>query len=415
MRNIMKVLWVTSSYPRGRNDILSPFLHELAKRLAKSEIEIHVLTPSDKGLQKVENLGGVIIHRYNYFIPGFQRLTYGSGMAVNLKESLLAKFQLLPYFIFTLINILRLLNREKFDVVHAHWAFPSGYIVSVARNILNFPVVLTLHGTEIFLVKKFKIARPFISYSLKNSDIILSNSNYTKEKADEIFKNRNNLVLPMGVDTLRFKQISRQEIDNLKVQLNLENKFIILTICRLIKRKGVNYLINALSELKEYKDIALMIIGDGPEKENLKKLAEELKVDDRIVFQGKVSPGKIHQFHQICDIETLVSITDESGETEGLGVVLIEGAACGKPLIGSQTGGIVDIITNGYNGFLIPEKDSKKIAENIILLYKDRDLIKEMGMNSRKIAEEKFSWDSIVEKHIDIYESHLKKNKAYSK
>jgi glycosyltransferase involved in cell wall biosynthesis len=404
----MKVCWITSSYIKNKTDSTSVFLHELAKRLVEHGIEIHIITPISQGSAVEEIIEGVKIHRFSFFLQKYDKLTYGTGMAVNLKKHSIAKVQLMPYAIFCIRSFYNLHKKERFDMIHAHWAFPSGFIGSIIKNFYTIPIITTLHGTEIFLGDKYKIARYLIGYCLKYSDTVISNSSYTMQQSKKICK-REYAVIPMGVDVKKYSQLSLKEIAEQKEKYELQGKKILLTVCRLIERKGVKYILESLNYIRS-SNICVIIVGKGPEKEILIENANQLmkkKNTLQIIFKSGVPEKELIQLHHMCDIELLTSIVDNTGETEGLGVVLIEGASCGKPLIGSNVGGIPDIIIEGYNGFLIEQKNSKLLAEKIDYLLENRDIRIRMGNNSRINATKLFDIQNIVKKNIQIYEHNM--------
>ncbi len=404
----MKVCWITSSYIKNKNDSTSSFLHELAKRLAANGINVHIITPNSQGTMREENIDGVIIHRFNFLPLKYDKLTYGSGMAINLKKHFIAKFQLMPYIIFCMYSFYNLHKKERFDLIHAHWAFPSGLIGTIIKNFNNIPLITTLHGTEIFLGDKYKIAGYLMKYCLKYSDAVIANSSYTMWKSKKIYE-REYAVIPMGVDVGKFSPLSAKDITKLKEKCGFHGKKMLLTVCRLIERKGVKYILESLNYIKS-SNICLIIVGIGPEKEKLSDYANQLikkNIALQIIFKNSLPEAEMIQIHQVCDIELLASIVDDTGETEGLGVVLIEGAACGKPLIGSNVGGISDVIVDGFNGYLVDQMNAKMIAEKIDNIFENQEIIIQMGNNSRLHAVKMFDIQNVVKKNIQIYEDSL--------
>lgn len=402
----MKVCWITSSYIKNKTDFTSFFLHDLAKRLAALGIEVHIITPISKGSAGEEIIDGVIIHRFSFFPQKYDQLTYGSGMAVNLKKHTIAKFQLIPYTICCMRSFYKLHRKEKFDLIHAHWAFPSGFFGSILKNIYDIPLLTTLHGTEIFLADRFRAARYLMRYCLNHSDNVIANSSYTMQRSKKIY-DREYAIIPMGVDLEKYSPLSEKDIAELKKKHGLKGKKILLTVCRLIKRKGVEYILESLNYIKT-PDICVIIVGNGPEKKILVDYANQFMSKNnalQIIFKNSIPENDLIQLHQICDIELLTSIVDDTGETEGLGVVLIEGGACCKPLIGSNVGGISDIIIDGFNGFLVEPKNAEMIAEKVDCILENPDTINYMSNNSRKHIMEMFDIQNVVRKQIDIYKN----------
>ena len=407
----MKICWITSSYIKNAKDSTSPFLHEIAKRLAAYGIEVHVIAPISEDSTDEEVIDGVTIHRFSFLPQKYDKLTYDGGMSVNLKKYSIAKFQLVPYAIGCMYSFYKLHRQENFNIIHAHWAFPSGFIATILKYIYSIPLVTTLHGTEVFLSNKYKLARYLMKYCLNHSDLVIANSTYTMQCSKELI-DREYQVIPMGIDTTKYFPLSITDIAELKDKLALPDKRILLTVCRLIERKGVNCILESLNYIKT-QNVCLIIVGSGPEKEKLIEYANELtsKIDTlQIIFKEQVPEAELIELHQICDIELLTSIIDETGETEGLGVVLIEGGACGKPLIGSNVGGISDVIVDGYNGFLVEQRDARMLAEKIECLLKNDDIREGMGSKSRVYSTKKFDVYDVVNKHILIYNERMQES-----
>ena len=159
---------------------------------------------------------------------------------------------------------------------------------------------------------------------------------------------------------------------------------------------------------KNFPTAKLVIGGNGPEKGNLERLTEELNLKKNVFFAGYIEDIDLPEYYGFADVFCLPSI-NLNGQTEALGVVLLEAMACGTPVIGSDVGGIPDIIEDGYNGFLVPEKSPKDLADKIIELLSNRKLAEEFAANGLKTVREKFSWDRVIEKFRNVYEQVLTK------
>jgi glycosyltransferase involved in cell wall biosynthesis len=193
--------------------------------------------------------------------------------------------------------------------------------------------------------------------------------------------------------------------------LNISHEDIfILAIGNFIPRKGFEYLIQAFNMIVNQKGIThikLGMGGRGPLREQYDKMVKDFSLVNYITFLGFIEDSKMPTYYTAADIFILPSIIDYKGDTEGLGVVLLEANSCQTPVIGSRVGGIPDIIKNGINGLLAEPKNPTDLAEKIIKLVHNRKLREQMGENGRRIVKENFNWDSIAKKLIDIYVSRL--------
>ena len=178
----------------------------------------------------------------------------------------------------------------------------------------------------------------------------------------------------------------------------------ILFVGRLIEVKGVKYLIDAVKLLDPEK-FELHIAGDGPERENLEKTAP-----GNVIFHGYQTGKNLEELYQNADIFVLPSIVDDAGYTEGLGTVLLEAANFSIPSIGTNVGGIPDIIIDRKTGLLVPPKNPASLSEAIKTLAEDKALCRELTENAQKHLKNNFSWEVITEKFFKIYSKVVAQN-----
>lgn len=414
----MRILTLASTFPRYRGHFGAPFIYELVKGLKERGFEIIVLTPHHPDAKLKEDLDGLKIYRFPYFYPFKYQTLYRDdfGFVYNFKRSHLAKIQAPLFFLSELFGAIRIIRKEKIDVIHSHWLVPQGLVGAICRKILGIPHVTTVHGEDINTFKKLKILsgkKPKIlsriySFVLQNSDRINANSNYTKcivLSIDGRIKNKIEII-PMGVDINRFKH---EDDTNLKEDFDAE--YLILSVGRLIDWKGTKYLITAMNEIiKKIPSAKLVIGGIGPEKEKLEKLTQELNLKNNVIFTGYIEGIDLPKYYNSSNIFVLPSI-NLNGHTETLGVVLLEAMVCGTPVIGSNVGGIPDIIKDGYNGFLVPEKSPKDLADKIVQLLSNEKMAEEFSVNGLKTVRERFSWEIVGEKFCDVYEQVFSKKR----
>ena len=208
--------------------------------------------------------------------------------------------------------------------------------------------------------------------------------------------NQNKLeIIPFGVDTSYFKPL---EIDK------DERIFQILSVGYLIERKGFMYLISSINEvLKKYENVKLKIIGSGPQEQQIKNHITELNLDKYVEIIGNISDDELLRLYNSSDLFVLPSIIDSQGNTEGLGVVLIEAMACGLPVIGSNIGGIPDIIHEGETGLLFTQKNISELSKSIIKIIENPDLRERIANKGYQMVKSNFSWEKIAKEYIHCY------------
>ena len=404
----LKLCIVCSVYIKHAEDVTSThrFLHELLKRLVNLGAEVHVVVPHRKGLKKEEIMDNIYIHRFQYIFPSrFQTLAYGHGIPENIKK-FHNKLQI-PFFVaFMTFKLLMIIRKYDIDVVNPHWAIPGGFCAALTKPIHKKPILLTLYGVDVFPIKygKFRYLKTFIAYSINKSDKVVGISDTTCEVGKEISGREDIEILPYGIDTERFNpNINGNEIGE---KYNLKDYFMILSSGRMVERKGFRYIIEALPDvLEKFSNTKLIISGDGPERENLENLVATLGLRVNVIFSGFIPQGDFPKYMAACDVFVLPAIVDRTGDTEGLGLVLVEAMASGRPVIGSNVGGIPYIIREAEKcGFLVEPKNISELSEKIIILLKDESLREKFGVNGRKVVEERFSWDKIAERYLDELE-----------
>ena len=166
--------------------------------------------------------------------------------------------------------------------------------------------------------------------------------------------------------------------------------------------RGICYLIEAAKYLPRDK-FEIRIVGVGDLTEKLKELAAHNAGNAEIVFTGKLSPEDLAKEYRTANVFTLPAIIDSKGDTEGLGVVLIEAMELGLPIVASNVGGIPDVVMDGESGILVPEKDPQALANAFKRLESEPGLVKQLLEGSRKRIRECFTWDGIIERQIAEY------------
>ena len=404
MHKKLSVLVLTTSFPVESPIAVGIHIIEKCKHLVKNGLKVKVIAPHHAGSKTRETIDGIIIKRFRYFFPAsLQKVAYGAGIPTNLMRSWLARIQLPVFMLAFLLSAV--VNIRHIDIVHCHWSI-AGLIGIIAGKLFRKKVVLMVHGAEVFVLGK----NPVLQFVLRHADCLISNSTYTEQKTLAVYPRQNHIVIPPGVDLHRFYPQDR--IPDLRKRLNItDDDIFVLTIVKFIPRKGIEFLIEAFNIIVKQRRISgikLRIGGRGPLQLKYQKMIDDHGLNNYISFLEYIPDDDIASFYSAADIFVLPSIVDERGDTEGLGVVLLEANACKTPVIGSRVGGILDVIRDGRNGFFVEPKNSSDLAEKILKLASDRNLREVMGENSRKFVERHYNWEDISVKIIDRYHSLLK-------
>jgi glycosyltransferase involved in cell wall biosynthesis len=400
MKKDRSVLVLTTSFPTSFSTAAGLFVFEKCRYLLNNKIRVKVIAPGHEGEKRKEIIHGISVKRFRYFFPAkLQRLAYGAGIPTNLRTSFLAKIQL-PIFLFAFF-VSTLNEVRRYKIIHCHWSL-AGLVGVVAAKLFNKKIVLMMHGAEVFVLGDNLV----LKFLLRNVDFLISNSTYTEEKTLRVFPVNNHAVISPGVDIGQY--YPQPKISNLRERLNIAaSEIFLLAIGNFIQRKGFEYLIEALNIIVHQKginNIRLGIGGRGPLRTKYEDMVETYALSNYVDFLGFIDAKEMPSYYTQADIFVLPSIIDEMGDTEGLGVVLLEANACKTPIIGSRVGGITDIIQDGVNGLTVAQKDPADLAEKILTLAADQNLRIEMGENGRKFVEANFNWNSITQKVIKVYD-----------
>jgi glycosyltransferase involved in cell wall biosynthesis len=172
---------------------------------------------------------------------------------------------------------------------------------------------------------------------------------------------------------------------------------------RLVERKGVHVLLDALARLPAVPRVRLEVVGEGSERPALESQAAALGLSDRVKFHGFVSDAELASHLEAADCLVLPAVTDAKGDVEGLGVVLLEAMSFGRPVIASAAGGIVDVVRSGETGLLVPPGDVAALASAIARFAADPGEVERMGAEARQDVRARFSWDTIVDSLVALY------------
>lgn len=298
------------------------------------------------------------------------------------------------------LTLLLLVNRRKYDLVIAGESSISAEIASLYGVLTKTKMISFAHGWDLRNWNNINMYRKILKKVFRRNKLIIANSNKTSLKAKKLGISQNIVVINPGVNLSKFKIINQDE--NPIYARNSPKSFNLLTVTRLIKRKGLEYIMHALKEIEE--PINWFIIGAGPEMKRLKTLSKELGLEERVHFLNALNDEEVLWYYNFCDVFILTpyEIKGKNGQMdyEGFGLVYLEANACGKPVIASNSGGISDAVKNDYSGILVEPQDSSSIRTAIRKLASNKSLYHQLSINSLQWAKS-FDWNIQSEKHIE--------------
>jgi glycosyltransferase involved in cell wall biosynthesis len=386
----MKICYVGSVFPRSNDDTEVPWLRKTVSLLIEQGHEITVFVPSFRGL-KSHTIDGIKVKRFRYFPAKWEDLTHDEG-GPNKIHKLHYKIITVFYLLSGSIQLALLHRKEKFDILHVHWPFPHGILSTFAMLFHKTKVILNFHGACLLLAQRYPYVRWFLKYFIQKADAVIVNSSFTGKKVTDIFQ-RPIRVIPYGTT-----------IEPVSTERKATPGHHIFCVGRMIERKGFKYLIDAMVQvIREFPDVTLTLAGGGPVRESLLRQVESLQLQNSVNLPGKVSAEELERLFSQGDMFILPAIIDKNGDTEGLGVVLIEAMTYKMPVIASNVGGIPDVIIPGKSGVLVEQKNPSALADAIIKLFKDPKKMQDIGESGYEFISKEFSWKRVIGEIDSLY------------
>ncbi len=324
---------------------------------------------------------------------------------VNVPEYPLFHYQ--PYELALSSKLVDMVKLHGIELLHVHYAIPHAYAGYMAKQMLKdegivIPMVTTLHGTDITLVGKHPFYKTAVTFSINKSDVVTSVSEDLKEDTLKHFNIKNEIhVIPnfIELDKIRNeKHISCQR----SVMANKDEK-IITHISNFRRVKRIPDVIKVFYNIQKQIPSKLMLVGDGPERDNAERLVTDLGIDDKVIFFG--NSNEIDQILSYSDLFLLPS------ETESFGLAALEAMAWSVPVISTNTGGLPEVNLNGFSGYLSDVGNIEEMAQNAISILKDDTVLKQFRKQALSQAE-KFDIKNILPLYEELYRKALENSKS---
>lgn len=381
----MRVLVINYEFPPlgGGAGNVSAYI---ARHLASQGVKVAILTSHFRGLPREETIDGYEVHR----VPVLRRHVYRCSI-----------YEMFSFVANSVIPCWRLARRFCPDLVHIHSGFPTGPLGYWLKVTLGVPYIMTLHGGEVpgFLPEEVgtlhRILAPATRIVWSSASAVIAVSEGLRDLSLEAIPSVNIGVIPNGVDCRYFSPTQgRQERESELVRF--------LFVGRVVRQKGLSYLLDALSRLKKQGAINwhLRIVGDGPMRSYLEAQATEQDIDEMVEFTGWQPFEQIPGEMRSADLFVLPSIA------EGMPLVLLQAMACGLPALATEVSGSIDLVRPGHNGLLVPAKDPMALTEALNSLLASKSLRSKMGKHSREIALT-MDWSEIAKSYHALYRTVL--------
>lgn len=304
-------------------------------------------------------------------------------------------FQYPPYSLALASKIAEVVKHHKIDIIHAHYAVPHAVCAILAKQMVDsdVKVITTLHGTDISVLGNDTSLRDIIKFGIEKSDYVTSVSNGLTEQTFEMIAPKKEIkTIYNFIDSENF---TRMETD-LKEKLGIApDEKVVLHVSNFRKVKRIDDVVRTFAKTAESVQAKLLLCGDGPEISDTYRLVDELGIEDKVIFLGKREG--VQEIYSIADALLLLS------EKESFGLVLIEAMACGVPCIGTNIGGIPEVISDGENGFIVPLADNDYASLKLTKLLTNEKMHKDFSENAVKATSERFGADVIIDEYEKMY------------
>ncbi|AMM53539.1 glycosyltransferase family 4 protein [Pyrococcus kukulkanii] len=381
----MRVLIISSMFPDKDNRcICDIFVKEQVKALSKYLDEIYVISPVSVWRRLKSN-----VDFRDYSIGDNVRVYFPTY--VNFPPKGFLRYLWIKSEVKSILGVIKKEGLE-FNVIHAHYSWPSGAVAVKLKEMFNVPVVITEH-THITLKQRIKKNDKILKWTWKNTDALIRVNKKDIQLIKDFCPSLRVYHIPNGYNPNRISPIPK---DKARSKLGLsENEKILFNLAKLYPYKGHKYLIEAMFKVVKYRnDVVCFIGGEGPLKKELQQQINQLGLQEHVRLLGFVPDKELSLWMNAADLFVLPSLS------EGNPTVMFEALGVGLPFVGTAVGGVPEVITSEDYGLLCPPADPECLAEKILIALEkewDREKI-------RKYAEQ-FTWENIAKKILKVYET----------
>jgi N-acetyl-alpha-D-glucosaminyl L-malate synthase BshA len=309
-------------------------------------------------------------------------------------------FQYQPYELALSSMMVQVVQREKLDLLHVHYAIPHAYAAYMARKILEdqgvvIPVVTTLHGTDITLVGKHPSYKPAVCFSIEHSSAVTAVSESLRRDTERIFMISKPIqVIPNFVDLERYGRCSAST----RSTVAPDGIPIVVHVSNFRKVKRIQDVVDIFARVRAELPARLVLVGDGPERTRAEEDIAARGLQDDVRWMGKST-----------DVERILAMSDVfllPSQSESFGLAALEAMASYVPVVASDTGGIPEVIDHGECGYLEPVGDTAAMARDVLDILTTPGKREEMGKKARAKAEQ-FAMAAIGAQYVDLYQKLL--------
>jgi glycosyltransferase involved in cell wall biosynthesis len=397
----LRVLVITSTYPRFPGDGTAPFVDSISRNVAALGHEVHVLVPEHRDWAWTDADGQLSFHRFRYspvrsWTPwGFSEAMGSAGIKWRL-------YPLAPVVFASAARAARrLLADGGYDLVHAHWVIPNGPVGRLAAG--RTPLVVSLHGSDVAVAERSTAIGRAARWSFDRAAAVTAPSSDLLERARALGARDPLVHVPYGADLDAIAVTSEAGLSRRAAIGVASDDTLIVAIGRLLPVKGFDVLLDALAAaLRVDPGLRLALVGDGPERAALEAHIAELGIGDRATLVGAVRHDEVPSFLAAADVVAVPSV-QRGGYVDGLPNVALEAMAAGRALVATRVGGLPDLVRDDESGLLLDGGDVEALSTALLGLARDPERRARLGAAARTEIAEHRSWRSVAERFVEVY------------
>jgi glycosyltransferase involved in cell wall biosynthesis len=383
----MRVVMLTSSYPKWPGETTAPFIEEIAQGVAARGHEVDVLLPHHPQWRRPAVEGRVRFWPYRYAPDAWSLWGYAQSLEADVRVKG-GVYLLAPLVALALRHALSArLTSSRCDVVHAHWVVPNAALVTDVVRAHGLPFVISLHGSDVFMAERLAPARGLARAAFEAAGAVTACSGDLRARALRLgAREADTRTVPYGVDVETFSP--RIDGTRWRARLGLApGELLVLALGRLVEKKGFRHLIDAAAGCD---GLRVVLAGDGDLRAQLEQQARTAGAP--VTFVGNLERGVLAEALAAADVVAVPSVVDRAGNVDGLPNTLLEALAAGRALVASRVAGIPDVVRDGDNGLLVPPGDAPSLRAALRRLRDDAQLRAGLGRCARRTALERLTW-----------------------
>jgi glycosyltransferase involved in cell wall biosynthesis len=368
---------------------------------------VHIVAPWHPLVRRPREEGGVSFHFYKY-APFASLNVFGYAAAMRADVSLrAAAYIAAPLALAQGWRIARkIARRHHATIMHGHWVVPGGITAALAAP--DVPLVISLHGSDVYVAERVAPARVAARMAFARAGFVTACSDDLRRRAIQLGADAARIeVVPYGVDADRFRPDPASRATRRRALHVDEGVPLIVAAGRLVRKKGFEYLLDALPGVLEATPAVLAIAGEGDLDQELQARAAQLGIANSVRFLGRVTQDEIAHLLAAGDLIVVPSVRDDAGNVDGLPNVVMEALASGTPLVTTPAGGIGSVVTDEQTALVVPERDPKALTGAIGRLVASPDLRAALGTAGRRLAAHRFGWTTTGERFEAAYDRAL--------